>query len=269
MKSADEELVDALAAVDEVLRRSSERVDRVAARSAEIVVGRAAGLGYADLVAGATGPLVLDILSDLQERLSVAGSRLRRVEVRALHAEGLSMAKIARLLRVSRQRVSAIINSPVGERRSDQEDEDYARSAGLSLTDSEFHMIAEALPHIVWGASAEGATEYFNRQGTTYTGLPPAANEHMNWVNLVHPDDQEEAVAAWLTAVERGDVFEHTYRIRRHDGSYRWHRARSLPVRGTDQQIVKWIGTATDIQEQLQLEAELREVRHALEQEQA
>jgi PAS domain S-box-containing protein len=172
------------------------------------------------------------------------------------------MEKIARLLRVSRQRVSAIINSPMGERRPDP-DEEYTRAAGLSLTDSEFHMIAEALPHIVWVASAGGATEYFNRQGTDYTGLPRAANENRAWVGLVHPEDQEETLAAWQTAIDRGTVFEHTYRIRRYDGEFRWHRCRSLPVRGTNDQIVKWIGTATDIHDQVRLESELREVRLA------
>jgi PAS domain S-box-containing protein len=262
-----DELVEALDAVAEVLSRSSERVELVAARSRVLVGGRAAGVSYAELLTGATGPLVLDVLSELQERLSVAGGRLRRVEVRALHAEGLSMEKIARLLRVSRQRVSAIINSPLGERRPDPDDDDYARSAGLSLTDSEFKMIAEALPHIVWVASADGATEYFNRQGTDYTGRPRTANENWAWVSMVHPEDQEEALAAWQTAVDRGTVFEHTYRICRHDGEYRWHSFRSLPVRGTDDQIVKWIGTATDIHDQLRLESELREVRLALERE--
>jgi PAS domain S-box-containing protein len=176
------------------------------------------------------------------------------------------MEKIARLLRVSRQRVSAIVNSPMGERRPDP-DEDYTRAAGLSLTDSEFKMIAEALPHIVWVASADGATEYFNRQGTDYTGRPRTANEDWAWVSLVHPEDQQESLAAWQTAVDRGTVFEHTYRICRHDGEYRWHRCRSLPVRGTDDQIVKWIGTVTDIHDQLRLESELREVRLALERE--
>jgi PAS domain S-box-containing protein len=266
-RTEDDELVDALDAVAEVLSRSSERVQLVAVRSRELAAGRAAGLSYAELITGATGPLVLDVLSELQERLSAASGRLRRVEVRALQAEGLSMEKIARLLRVSRQRVSAIINSPVGERRPDSDDDDYARSAGLSLTDSEFKMVAETLPHIVWVASPDGATEYFNRQGTDYTGRPRAANEDRAWVNMVHPEDQEEVLAAWQTAVDRGTVFEHTYRIRRHDGEFRWHRCRSLPVRGTDDQIVKWIGTATDIHDQLRLESELREVRLALERE--
>jgi hypothetical protein len=111
----DDELSAALVAVATVLAKSTERVDVVAARTRELLDGRAAGLSYAELVSGASGPLVLDVLSDLQDALSRAGSHLRRVEVRALHAEGLSMNRIARLLGVSRQRVSAVINSPIGQ----------------------------------------------------------------------------------------------------------------------------------------------------------
>lgn len=268
MKSAnDEELVEALAAVAEVMNRSVERVAVVAARSRDLIDGRAAGSSYAELMAGATGPLVLDVLSELQDAVSAAGSRLRRAEVRALHAEGLSMEKIARLLRVSRQRVSAIINSPFGQGRLAPDVVDRGRTTGLSLTDPEFRMIAEALPHMVWVASPDGRTEYFNRQGTEFTGRPRTANDNRRWVSLVHPDDQVETLAAWEDAIDTGTVFEYDYRIRRFDGEYRWHRCRALPVRGTDEQIVKWIGTATDIHDQLRLEAELRAVRIALERE--
>jgi len=48
-------------------------------------------------------------------------------------------------------------------------------------------MIAESMPHIVWAASPDGATTYFNRQGTDYTGCPRETNYDWNWVTLVHP----------------------------------------------------------------------------------
>ena len=265
MTHADgDDLVEALAAVAEVMNRSSERVAVVAARSRELLAGRAAGLSYAALVASATGPLVLDVLAELQEAVSSTGSRLRRAEVRALHAEGLSMEKIARMLRVSRQRVSAIINSPIGQGQP-SDGAEHGRAAGLSLTDPEFRLIAESLPHLVWVASSEGLGEYFNRQVTDYTGLPVEATQGLKWLDVVHPDDRERARTSWERATASGTEFEMDYRLRRFDGIHRWHRARSLPVRGTQDEIVKWIGTATDIHEQLETEAELRELRLAVE----
>ena len=97
--------------------------------------------------------------------------------------------------------------------------------------------------------------------------MPREANDDFKWLLLIHPDDQGTTLAAWQAAIDTGSVFEHDYRIRRFDGEFRWHRCRALPVRGTSDEIVKWIGTASDIHDQLRLEAELRQVRIALEQE--
>lgn len=51
-------------------------------------------------------------------------------------------------------------------------------------------LIADAIPHIVFTAPADGATTYFNKQGTEYTGLPAETNYGWNWLSLVHPIDQ-------------------------------------------------------------------------------
>jgi len=57
-------------------------------------------------------------------------------------------------------------------------------------------LIAESIAHIVWTASPAGATTYFNRQGTDYTGCPREANYDWDWVALVHPDDAGRAQRA-------------------------------------------------------------------------
>jgi len=119
-------------------------------------------------------------------------------------------------------------------------------------------MIAESIPHIVWTASPEGATTYFNRQGTDYTGCPRETNYEWNWVTLVHPDDVERAARAWQHATRTGTDYLLEYRIRRFDGVFRWHSCRGLPHRNALGGIDLWIGTATDIEDQKQLELALR-----------
>jgi PAS domain S-box-containing protein len=127
-------------------------------------------------------------------------------------------------------------------------------------------LIAESIPHIVWTASADGATAYFNRQGTDYTGCPREANYDWDWVALVHPDDAERARWAWEQATRTGTEFVLEYRIRRFDGVFRWHSCRALPLRTAAGEIHLWIGTATDIEDQKQLELSLRRSeREALE----
>ena len=119
-------------------------------------------------------------------------------------------------------------------------------------------VIAESIPHIVWTASPDGATTYFNRQGTDYTGCPRETNYGFNWVTLVHPEDAKKAALAWQHATTTGTPFLLEYRIRRFDGVFRWHVCRAIPVRDALGEIDLWIGTATDIEDQKQLELALR-----------
>jgi PAS domain S-box-containing protein len=118
-------------------------------------------------------------------------------------------------------------------------------------------MIAESIPHIVWTASPDGATTYFNRQGTDYTGCPREANYGRNWLSLVHPDDADRAARAWEHATVTGTDYLLEYRIRRFDGLFRWHAFRAIPLRDAAGEIALWIGTATDIEDQKQLELAL------------
>jgi diguanylate cyclase (GGDEF)-like protein/PAS domain S-box-containing protein len=129
---------------------------------------------------------------------------------------------------------------------------------GSSLTDADFRLIAESIPHIVWMAAPDGSTEYFNRQGTTYTGYPADGTYGWNWVSLVHPDDADRARLAWEHATRTQTPYRLDYRIRRLDGEYRWHAFRGLPIRDQRGVVVKWLGTATDIEEAKHLEADLR-----------
>lgn len=132
-------------------------------------------------------------------------------------------------------------------------------AGGATVSPTDFELIAESIPDLVFTADAEGATDYFNRRGTDYTGLPYEANLGWGWLSLLHPDDIGRAEAAWSAAVEGTEPFEAEYRIRRADGEYRWHVGRALPIHGPQGQVVKWIGTCTDIEESKRQEARLRE----------
>lgn len=121
-------------------------------------------------------------------------------------------------------------------------------------------LIADSVPHIVFTASADGSTTYLNKQGTEYTGLPAETGAGWSWLSLVHPDDVEAAERAWRYAVATGTEFDCEYRLRRHDGIFRWHAGRALPVRDENGRIDVWIGTATDIEHHKQREASLREL---------
>src|SRR4051812_45881982 len=89
---------------------------------------------------------------------------------------------------------------------------------GRSLSRSDAELVAESIPHIVWTATPDGSTTYFNGRGTDYTGCPREANYDWDWVALVPPDDMDRARAGWAEATETESEYSLEYRIRRFDG---------------------------------------------------
>jgi PAS domain S-box-containing protein len=150
-----------------------------------------------------------------------------------------------------------------------------ARSTGgraARLSRAAFEAIAESIPHMVWLAGPDGATDYFNELGTEYTGLPRQANYGWGWVELVHPEDAERARLGWEHATRTVTPFELTYRIRRSDGVHRWHAFRALPVRSAEGEILRWIGTADDLEyvcahedDEVRLDRQTRQLRALME----
>jgi PAS domain S-box-containing protein len=120
------------------------------------------------------------------------------------------------------------------------------------LRDSErrFRTITNAMPQMVWTALADGTIDYHNEQFYQFVGCEPGAAEGNTWAeDMLHPDDQQGARARWAHSIASGDAYEMTYRLLHHTGDYRWILARALPLRSENGEIVKWLGTDTDIHE--------------------
>lgn len=130
--------------------------------------------------------------------------------------------------------------------------------ASLEESWRRYQSLLEAIPHMVWVASADGRIEYANRQWSDYTGLDVGA-VGLGWNRLLHADDRESTWREWSRATEEYRDFEIEHRIRRAaDGVYRWHLARAVRMRATDG-ATTWFGTYTDIEDQKQAERSARE----------
>jgi PAS domain S-box-containing protein len=125
--------------------------------------------------------------------------------------------------------------------------------------------IVESLPHLVWTSTAEGACDYLSPQWVAYTGLPEEGQLGYLWWECLHPEDRPGAVARWGEATGAGRPFDLEFRIRRHDGVYRWFKTRAEPLRDVEGRIRKWFGTNTDVDDQRRAEAALREAHGELE----
>ena len=136
--------------------------------------------------------------------------------------------------------------------------------AELRHSRERFSNLAEAVPEVVWVAMANGELDYFNPRWTEYTGL--SGDESGQWQSLIHPDDLASTLAAWKHALDDSQSVQFEHRIRRHDGEYRWFLTRAVPFRSESGEVVRWVGTSTDIHEHKSAEQQLRQFTETLEQ---
>ncbi len=126
------------------------------------------------------------------------------------------------------------------------------KRAEAKLMESEklFRSFAQAMPHHIWTSRPDGTIDWFNDRVPEYSGMNSQDLLGRNgWAQVVHPDDLAETTANRLKLMD-GVPFNAEYRLRRADGVYRWFVRRAVPILGADGTIVRWLGTATDIEEQ-------------------
>lgn len=111
----------------------------------------------------------------------------------------------------------------------------------------DFRAIADAMPQMVWSTLPDGFHDYYNHRWYQFTGAPDGSTDGEGWNGMFHPDDQARAWKAWGECLASGEPYEIEYRLRDREGEYRWVIGRANPIRDTDGQIVRWIGTCTDI----------------------
>lgn len=144
-------------------------------------------------------------------------------------------------------------------------DIDAERSARDELVASEARArsIADAIPQLIGITAPDGSLVSVNETHVAYTGKSIDAIRATGWTALIHPDDVDALVTSWNGAVRRGEPYDTQYRLRRHDGVYRWFLNKATPIRDAGGAITAWIGTATDIDERKRAEDALRVVIEA------
>jgi len=121
-----------------------------------------------------------------------------------------------------------------------------------------FKTLTESLPQMIWTCTRDGFCDYLSRQWLDYTGRSESQQLGNGWVEQVHPEDRIKVEAEWARAVNSGDHYDTTFRIRRFDGVYRWFKTRAVPLRDPAGRILKWFGSNTDIEEAVSASAKLR-----------
>jgi PAS domain S-box-containing protein len=139
----------------------------------------------------------------------------------------------------------------------------------LGESEAQYRLLTEAMPQLVWVADARGTLQFCNQYFRDVTGLSlqEAANRGEE---AVHPEDRPAAAKKWEQAMKRGQAYEIEYRLKNAAlGSYTWFAARIQPVKDKNGEVLRWIGTAVDINERKKavIEAQKREEQFRLAQE--
>jgi PAS domain S-box-containing protein len=258
-----EEVLEALTALERTITRSVVYIDVISSRSAAIRRELTGGAEYSEIAAADAAPLVPDLVTAMVSALVEAGDRLRQAETQALYAEGLTMEKVARLLATNRSQVSTRLRALADDGDQRGPGRRGRRTPALSLTDPELRILADSIPLFAFVAAGDGSTGYVNRRGTEYAGRNPGTSRSWHWMSLVHRDDAQATRERWVEATTHDTEFDVVCRLRRADGTFRWHRIQALPIRNREGQVERWIGTAVDIDEQRQAEALVREMQVA------
>ncbi|WP_300974815.1 PAS domain S-box protein [Sphingomonas sp. LHG3406-1] len=121
-----------------------------------------------------------------------------------------------------------------------------ARQAELEASEAQFRTTAEAVPGLLFVTDPKGENSYVNQFYKDYTGIAEVGAGDW-WSGVVHPDDLESVWQALRVARETRQDFRLDYRIRRHDGEYRWLSTKASPTLGADGRIERWVGVSLDI----------------------
>ncbi|TCH98199.1 PAS domain S-box protein [Roseococcus sp. SYP-B2431] len=141
-----------------------------------------------------------------------------------------------------------------------------AAERAARASEAQFETFAQAMPNHVWTALPDGRLDWFNVKVYEYSGAAPGSLDGKGWAGIVHPEDMAGAEERWAEAVASEEIYETQFRLRRADGTWRWHLSRALPIRGEDGQVRRWIGTNTDIEDERAAGEALSDLADTLEQ---
>jgi len=131
----------------------------------------------------------------------------------------------------------------------------------LALAESEarFRSLADSAPVMIWVAEPDGACSWVNQASLELTGRTLAEEMGFGWSDLVHDDDRAACLARYRACFDERRPFTMTYRVRRHDGQWRWISDCGVPRHDSQGGFVGYVGSCSDV-------TELREYREHLEQ---
>ncbi|WP_428664280.1 PAS domain S-box protein [Runella sp.] len=126
-------------------------------------------------------------------------------------------------------------------------------------SEKRFRYVADSAPVLIWMAGTDMLCNFFNKAWLSFTGRTMEQEMGNGWMESVHPDDLEKCRAVYLQSFEKRQEFYLEYRLKRHDGEYRWISDHGTPRLTAEEIFEGYIGACMDIHERVIARNRLKE----------
>ena len=132
-------------------------------------------------------------------------------------------------------------------------------------SEKRFRTVADAAPVLIWLANTDKLCYWFNKVWLDFTGRTIEDEYGNGWTECVHPDDFEKCLEIYVENFDLRNHFSMEYRLRRHDGEYRWIQDNGAPCYDEHNNFQGYIGSCVDITERVNSFEELKASQRKLE----
>lgn len=129
----------------------------------------------------------------------------------------------------------------------------------LRENEERFRAIADTAPVLIWQSGPDKLCYFFNKPWLDFTGRTLEQEIGNGWAEGVHPDDYKNCLDIYSAAFDARQAFSMEYRLRRHDGEYRWVLDNGVPVFSPDGSFKGYVGSCLDITDSKRVSSSLRE----------
>jgi PAS domain S-box-containing protein len=140
------------------------------------------------------------------------------------------------------------------------------KESDVQLRESEqrFRLVANTAPVMIWMSGPDKLCNYFNQPWLEFSGRPLAAELGHGWSNGVHPEDLKDCLDTYTRAFDLRESFQMQYRLRRHDGEYRWLFDIGVPRVNSDGSFAGYIGSCIDVTDRKLAEQAMADMQRKL-----
>src|SRR5579863_10190721 len=136
--------------------------------------------------------------------------------------------------------------------------------AELRESEARFRLVADSAPVMIWMAGTDKLCTYFNEPWLRFTGRSLEQELGNGWAGAVNSEDLQRCLDTYTQAFDRREAFRMEYRLRRHDGEFRWISDIGVPRFNPDGSFAGYIGSCIDVSEQRRAEEQLRRAQEDL-----